>query len=220
LSELKKLVGKQVYVKISGDLFIGILIDIESDILVLFNGRQYLYIPMLHVHRITLNNDVDNYVENPSGNSILQDSKSISYREILTNAKGVFSEIHVNGNLSYHGYITNVLSDYFAFYSPVYKMMFISLKHLKVLIPYNQGTTPYTLSNEYLPVNPSNVPLVRSFENQLKKVEGRLIVVDGGGHSMKIGLLKKMENNVIELVNASGESVYLLLNHIKSVHLP
>ncbi|MEK3887368.1 DUF2642 domain-containing protein [Bacillus sp. FSL K6-3431] len=200
--------------------FQGVLTDFGQDVLVLFNGQQYIYIPLLHVHRINLNTDMKNYVDNPSEYSLAEETESLSYRKILTNAKGIFTEIYVTRNLTFHGYVTNVLSNYLAFYSPVYKLIFIPLEHLKWLTPYNQSTTPYTLSNEKLPVNSSNVPLLRSFEEQLKKAEGKLVVFDAGLDPSKIGLLKMVENNFAELANASGETVYLKLNHIKSVQLP
>jgi hypothetical protein len=102
----------------------------------------------------------------------------------------------------------------------VYKLLLIPLEHLKWLTPYKHSTTPYTLCNEKLPVNPSNFPLIRYFKEQLKKTEGNLVVFDTGSAPSKIGLLKKVEDNFIELANANGETVYLKLNHIKSVHFP
>lgn len=98
--------------------------------------------------------------------------------------------------------------------------MLISFQHLKWLIPYNLKTPPYNLSSEKLPAIPSNIPLLRSIEEQLKKWEGELVVFDIGEDPMKIGLVKKVSDTIIELVIASGETVYLKLSHIKSAHLP
>jgi hypothetical protein len=221
LSDVSTLLGKQVSVQLSGNhSFKGILTDVAQDILVLYDGQQFFYIPWIHVHRLQLSSTLDEQINQPSETSLAEEIESISYRKILTNAKGIFTEIYVTGNLSFHGYITNVLADYFVFYSPVFKIMFISLHHLKWLTPYNKSITPYTLSNENLPVNPSNVPLLRSLVDQLKKAEGKLVVFDGGGDPMKIGLLKKVENKQVQLAIAGGEIVYLNPAHIKSVHLP
>jgi hypothetical protein len=234
VSDVTTLLGKRVHVLISGNKsFRGELTDLGEDILVLFDGQQfvYVYIPLLHVHRINHSNideDTNNPshfslakdINHPSEPSLAEEMESISYRSILENAKGRFIEIYVTGNKSFHGYITNVLSDYFVFYSPVYKVMFIPFHHLKWLTPYNRSITPYTLSNEKLPVNPSNVPFLRSLEEQLKTLEGKLVVFDGGEDPMKIGLLKKVKDNLVELAIANGESVYLTLTHIKSVHTP
>lgn len=221
MSDIRSLLGEQVYVKLSGEIaFEGILTDIGQDIIVVYNGLKYYYIPWLHVHRIHQNDNIRDRIENPIEPSIVEDIDSISYRKILTNAKGIFSEIYVTGNLTFHGYITNVLNDYIVFYSPVFKMMYISLSHLKWLTPYNHKVNPYTLKNENLPVSPSNVPLLRSFEAQIKREVGKLVIFDGGIDPMKIGLLNKIENNLIELAVANGETAYLRLNHIKSYHLP
>jgi hypothetical protein len=220
MSDAFALLGKQIDVQISGKkTFKGILTDLSTDILVLFNGQQFLYFPMLHVHRFNLSTEIDNEIKNPMESPMMEDMASISYRKTLMNAKGVFSEIHVAGHIPLHGYITNVFNDYFAFYSPVYKMMYVSLHHLKWLTPYNQNATPYTLSKESFPVNPSDVPMLRSLEDQLKKNAGKL-VVDGGEDPMKIGMLKKAENNLVELTTANGDHVFLKLSHIKTVYMP
>ena len=146
---------------------------------------------------------------------------SISYRKTLMNAKGVFSEIHVAGHIPLHGYITNVFNDYFRFYSPVYKMMYVSLHHLKWLTPYYQHATPYTLNKESFPHQPDRCANASSFylEDQLKKNAGKLVVFDGGEDPMKIGVLKKAENNLVELTTASGDDVFLKLSHIKTVYM-
>ena len=218
---MKTLIGKNVDIELSGkSLFTGILTDVGPDILVLYNGQAFYYIPMLHVHRIQLNTNKNEQTESTEEKSLVEDTEIVSYRSMLTNAKGVFSEVYVTGNLTYHGYIIQVLTDYIVFYSPVYKTMYISLSHLKWLTPYNQNISPYTLTNEKLPVKPSSAPLVRSLEEQLKKEIGELAVFDGGGEMQKIGLLKQIEDQCIELVNANGTTVFLRLNHLKSVYFP
>lgn len=221
MSDVATLLGKQVTVKLSGDqIFEGILTDIGQDILVIFNGLKYYYIPWMHIHMVHLSLQLKEKINEPIEPSIGEELETISYRKILINAKGIFSEIYVTGNITFHGYIIGVLSDYFVFYSPVFKTMYISLSHLKWITPYNHRVIPYNLSNKSLPVHPSNSPLHRSLENQLKKNEGKLVIFDGGSDPMKIGLLNKVENNLIELFVASGEIVHLKLSHIKSVHLP
>ncbi len=141
-------------------------------------------------------------------------------RTILRNTKGTFVEIFVAGKLPFYGYVMDILHDYFVFYSPVYKTMFISLSHLKWLIPHHSNVTPYTIGNESLLSKFSSFPVQSFFENQLKKEEGKLVIFDGGDNDAKVGLLKKVEDNLAELSIANGESVYLNLTHIKSVHLP
>lgn len=218
---MTELIGENVYIELTKkSYFKGILTDVGSDILILYDGQKFFYIPWLHVRSLQLNSSTDDQVDKPTESSLAEETESISYRKILTNAKGMFAEISVIGNLTFHGYILSVLSDYFVFYSPVFKTMYISLSHLKWITPYNKNITPYTLSNTSLPVNPSNAPLLRSFEDQLKKGEGKLVVIDGGGDPMKIGLLKGVKDNLLEIAIASGETVYLKLTHVKSLHFP
>lgn len=221
MDQLKTLLGKQVRVEVSGGTIVqGVLVDVGADIVVVYTGKEYLYIPYLHIHHIKLHVDPANQITSPFPEIPLQEETNISYRKTLVNAKGRFVEIYVIGNKTIHGYITSVLNDYFVFYSPVYKTMFISLQHLKWLIPYQKSITPYTLGNDLLPVQPTTLALQRSLEEQLKKTEGQLVIFDIGDHPMKIGLLKQVQNNMVELVTANGESVYWKIHHLKIVHFP
>lgn len=221
MNGIKNLMGKEVTLEISGKTtFSGILIDVGMDIMVIYDGVKYLYFPLLHVHNIKNCDEIDSIEEPVEKSPIEDDSPSFSYRRTLTNAKGQFIEVFVTGNRSIHGYVTSVLNDYIAFYSPVYKTMLISLHHLKWLIPYHKQLTPYTLSNENLPVVPANIPLSRSFEEQLQKYQGKLLVFDMGDNPNKIGLVKSIANNMVELVRADGEMIYWKLSHLKTAHIP
>lgn len=125
MTVLEHLIGEEVKVEISGNKrFTGILIDLGLDILVLYNGTKYLYFPMIHIQNIS-KRDLkynDESIPSPQENMPFPYSVDpISYRKILTNAKGQFLEIFVTGNKSIHGYITSVLNDYIVFYSPVFK---------------------------------------------------------------------------------------------------
>jgi hypothetical protein len=221
MNHLHSLIGKQVELELSGKAMLqGILVDVGLDILVIYNGKEYLYIPHLHIHNIRLSSNPSTELSDSTPELPFDEDDMISYRKTLMNAKGRFVEIYVTGNKSIHGYVTAVLNDYFVFYSPLYKTMFISLNHLKWLTPYQTNITPYTLGNEVLPVKPTNIPLQRSLEEQLKKFEGKLVVFDLGDHPMKIGLLKQVQNDIIELVTADGKSIFWKIMHVKTIHLP
>ncbi|WP_075981153.1 DUF2642 domain-containing protein [Bacillus massilinigeriensis] len=213
--------GKEVEVEISGrTYFTGILIDIGLDILVLYDGQKFLYIPFLHLHNIKEKIIKEINEKPPEAVPLQFEKESISYRKILMNAKGQFIEIFVTGNRSIHGYITSVLNDYVVFYSPVYKRVLISMQHLKWLTPYFNQLTPYTLNTEELPIVPSTLPLARSFEDELKKYKNQLIVFDLGDNPDKVGLMKNVSNNIVELVLADGQTVYWKLLHLKTVNFP
>lgn len=218
-NELKGLLNSPIIIEVSGGIHhTGILVDQGTDIYVLFDGQEYIYIPSIHVHNIQKNKEYENDVLNNSDLPIDSHTDVISFRKILMNAKGLFVKIYVTGGKTLHGYITNVMNDYFVFYSPIYKTMFITLSHLKWLIPYKDNHTPYTLSSAKLPINHSTLPLSRTFDDQCKKLEEQMIVLDLGDHLQKTGLLKSVYENKLALVNAEGETIYWNLNHIKIIY--
>ncbi|WP_274649371.1 DUF2642 domain-containing protein [Paenibacillus humicola] len=197
----------------------GKLIDIGQDILVLHNGSQFLYVPLIHLQQLRLSTgDIQEFdvPETPFESP----NDQISYRKILMNAKGMFSELYITGNQSIHGYLTSVMNDFFVFYSPVYHSVVVSLQHLKYLIPYNPNVTPYTLTPEQFPLKPSPITLARTFDQQLRKLIGEFVILDLGENPNKIGVLKSIDQSLIELSTAGGNSVYLHFDHVKTVHLP
>lgn len=222
MNDFEHLIGKDVNVEISGkkELF-GRLIDVGLDIVVLYNG-QYHYIPSGHIQRLKTDSSNSFEIEaNFQPNQpITTNSDSISFRKILTNAKGQFVSLYIEGNKTIHGYLTSVMNDYFVFYSPAHKVMFISMNHLKWLIPYSKNTSPYSLNNEFLPVNPTSISLARTFSEQCKKLENNMVILDGGDHPEKIGLLKKVQNNTLTLITAEEETIFLNCQHLKTLYLP
>jgi hypothetical protein len=94
------------------------------------------------------------------------------------------------------------------------------MNHVKWLIPYPENTTPYSLINQNSPSKTGTTTLSRSFEEQLKKLENQLIIMDGGYHEEKIGLLQKIQNNKMTLITAKGEKLYRNLEHIKTIQFP
>lgn len=218
---LRSYIGKQVLIEISGRKIPmkGNLIDAGLDILVLHNGQQFLYIPLDHLQSMTLYKSNEEEFPYPS-KVPFEHLTDISYRKILMNAKGIFTELFITGNQTVHGYITSIMNDFFVFYSPVYRSIFISMNHLKYLIPYYPNATPYSLQQDRFPLNPGSITLARTFDQQLRKLLGEFVVLNLGGNQNHIGLLKNIQNNMIELVTSGGESVVLHLSHIKTVHLP
>lgn len=207
-------------VEISSKKYItGILLECGKDMIVIHNGKQLYYIPSLHIQCMKKSDNTEfETLQISSTIPFVNDDDSISYRKILNDAKGFFVEIYVTGKQSIHGYITSILNNYFVFYSPVYKTMFIPLNHLKWLIPYESNQTPYSLSNYSLPVNPDKITLARTFEEQLKKYVGKMIVFDIGDDPNKIGKLEKFENNVVGIVTGRGETVFWNFFHLKVFH--
>jgi hypothetical protein len=214
--------GEAVIIELTGRKIInGYLIEVGSEVLIVYNGVDYIYISSSHIKNMSIVSKESIGIDEPSTSPQLEQEDQLSLRKILTSAKGVFLEIYTMGNKPIHGYITGIMNNYFAFYSPVYKTMYISLQHLKWLIPYSTNLSPYCLSKEKLPVNPSNsITLARSFEVQIEKLCDHLVVLNLGVHEELIGKIEKVEDNIMEMISAKGESIYLNMHHIQTVHLP
>jgi hypothetical protein len=224
MKDFLELLGKNIELEISGGHnYKGILLDFGLDIVVINVGRtqSFLYIPAVHIQwwkEVTLEDDE---VYAPPGEKPLNaESLTISFRKILTNARGRFVEIYVSGNKSIHGYVTSIMNDYLVFNSPVYKTMFISMNHVKWLIPFPDNVTPYSQSNQSLLVKTSTVPLSRSFIEQCKKIMNQFVIIDGGESNEKVGFLDNVQNNQLKLITADGDIVYQNLEHVKTMHLP
>ncbi|BCJ88327.1 DUF2642 domain-containing protein [Effusibacillus dendaii] len=218
----KDFVGQFVNVEISGGkCFRGNFIDFGLDIVVIYNEKQFLYIPLVHIQNLTLSSANESDIVSPPEAPIDNQAENISYRKILNNAKGRFLEIYVTGNKAIHGYLTSVMNDYFVFHSIVYKSIFVSLNHLKWLIPYHPDVTPYSLNRQSIPFNPPPTTLSRTFKEQCTKLQGNMVVFDLGDNPNKIGLLQTVNNNnnMLELITANGAKVYWNLQHLKTVNI-
>ncbi len=214
--------GEAVIIELTGKKIInGYLIEVGSEVVIVYNGDDYIYISSSHIKNMSIVSKESIGINEPSTSPQLEQEDQLSLRKILTTAKGVFLEIYTMGNQPIHGYITGIMNNYFAFYSPVYKTMYISLQHLKWLVPYSTNLSPYRLAKENLPVNPSSsITLARSFEVQLEKLCGYLVVLNLGVNEELIGKIERVEDNIIEMITAKGESLYLNMQHVQTVHLP
>ena len=101
----------------------------------------------------------------------------------------------------------------------MHQTVYIPVNHVKYLIPYPPNMTPYSLSQEHFPVQPSGVALSRTLDQQLKNLKDNLLYLISTNIPTK-GLLKSVNDKIIQLVLACGDDIYLHMDHIKSVHLP
>lgn len=219
---IQSLIKQIVQIEVSGKKILkGTLIDLGTDILVIFNGTDYMYIPINHIHSFCgiPSNEFDTLAPTESfsirtgGNN-----ESLSLLVTLHQAKGRNSEIYLTDNQPLHGCITQIMDDYFEFYSPIYKTMYISTKHLKWLIPYTTNDAPYGLNNNYS--NPlMNETLVNTFKTQIEKLIDKMIVFNIGGSKSHIGKIINVEEQVVELEKVRAAKDYLNIDHIKTIHL-
>ncbi|WP_239615242.1 DUF2642 domain-containing protein [Cohnella mopanensis] len=218
---MKTYLNQSVSLTVSGTRFPvkGRLVDLGADILVLHNGTQFLYVPLVHIQQLTrcpvLESNYGVLSEPP-----FDPAMGLSYRKVLLNAKGMFTELYIAGNQTVHGYVTSIMNDFFVFYSPMFRSLYVSMRHLKILVPYAPHTTPYALEQEKFPVHPTTASLARTFDQQLRKFENEFVILDLGEHPEKIGLLKTVQNNLLELVTADGASTFIHLDHVNTIHRP
>ncbi|WP_019242944.1 MULTISPECIES: hypothetical protein [Bacillus] len=213
------LLGEVVQLELSRkNVVVGTLIDFGSDLIVVYNGNDYIYMPIFHMKNIKLVEKIEDEIMAPMELPSISVDENLSLRKALTLAKGTFVEIYVTNEQTLHGYITSIMNNYFVFYSPIYKTMFITLNHLKWLIPYKNNQKPYGLSNQDFPLQPAYLTLARTFEVQIEKLKNEVVMFNLGENNNVIGKVNNVESNIIELQTAKNPPIYLNIHHIKTVH--
>ncbi|MFF2752273.1 DUF2642 domain-containing protein [Psychrobacillus sp. NPDC058041] len=219
---IQSLIKEVVEVEISGKKLInGTIIDLGSDIFVLFNGANYMYIPLNHVQSLRVRSKTEYDILDPielPGIIGDENKEDLSLIEVLAQAKENNVEIFVTNDKTLHGYIMQIKDNYFEFFSPIYKTMYISIKHLKWLIPYSQNEKPYGLDYKKLPLQISNELLASTFEAQVENLKDTIVVLNIGGSKSHIGKINNVHEQIIEIQGARSHSIYLNLDHIKTLH--
>ncbi|SDW94755.1 hypothetical protein [Paenibacillus sp. CF384] len=221
MNQLIPYLAEKVIVEVTGKKKVaGKLIDVGPDILVLYHEERYMYIPTIHVHQWTPAASDDNAADQQGEHGAMLHVDSITLLAVLQEAKGMFVEIGVGGSKPIHGFVQGIMNDYLIICSPIYNAVYVSLHHLKWLIPYPASHLPYARSADTLSMKPLPPALSRSFEERCKEEEGNMVVINLGGHSATLGVIKKVSGGIIELVQASGSSTFMNMRHIKSIYAP
>ncbi|WLV23713.1 DUF2642 domain-containing protein [Aciduricibacillus chroicocephali] len=222
-SKMQGLLNETVNLEVTGKMDLeGTIIDIGSDTLVVYDGNDYLYIPVTHIQNLTFNNDNDNEIGCPADSPCI-DSENIngefSLKRILMKAVNMFTEVAVIGEQSLYGYITNVKDDYLVFHSPVHKTIYILLDHLKWLIPHPDHGQLYGFANESFLNQSVDTQLASTFENLITEAKGEFVVVNMGESVNHIGKIKSIEGGFIEVQPARASSMYVNMHHIKTLQI-
>ncbi|MGE7625479.1 DUF2642 domain-containing protein [Viridibacillus sp. NPDC096237] len=202
---------------------VGNIVEFGNDLIVLFNGTDYIYIPFEHILNLSIAIDKDHKdaisepLESPSIAS-KANKNDLTLTNVLTQAQGMFVEIYVTNNQPLHGYISHIMEDYFVFHSPIYKTMIIATKHLKWLIPYSHNQRPFGLTDHNLSVKPFTKPLLKTIKEQVEKMQNELVVFNLGEKLHHVGKIKNFNGLVVEIETARNVSVFLNLLHIKTIH--
>lgn len=218
---IKSLIKEIIQVEISGKKLIkGTVIDLGSDIIVLFNGVDYVYIPFNHLQSLSViqKNEID--IVYPTELSSIKNGENegdLTLKDTLNLAKGKNVEIYITDDQLLHGSITQIKDDYFEFYSPVYQTMYISIYHLKWLIPYSHNENPYGLEENYS-IKLNQDTLASTFKAQVGKLKDKMVVLNIGGNKSQIGKISNVEVQIVELQRARTTPIYLNIDHIKTLH--
>lgn len=213
---IHQLINESVNIEISGKKKMGgTIIESGSDTIVLFNGKDYVYIPIIHIQNIKVDeeNEYDYSASIPSPSILSEDE--LSLRRVLTQAKGMFVEIYITGKQPIHGFITSIMNNYFVFHSPIFKTMYITIHHLKWLIPYLDNQRPYGLESHNYQIQTQNTLLARTFDVQIEKFKDKVVIFDIGDY---IGKINNVDGKIIELQTARENPVIINIHHIKTLH--
>ncbi|KXH78535.1 hypothetical protein [Sporosarcina sp. HYO08] len=219
---VQSLVNEYVRIEVSGkEKLHGNVIDIGSDIIVIYNGKQFVYIPLGHIQNLIIDRQNENDITPPTEfPSIITGKafKELSFKEVISQAIGKYIEVFVAGHESLHGQIRCVMDDYFVFDSPVYKTMYVSMNHLKWLIPYAENEKLYDIDQQNPLGQQKYEDLAKSFAKQMNQLKDQLIVVNVGSHKSCIGKVSNVDLQVAELQTTRANSILLNIDHIKTVH--
>ncbi|SER62348.1 hypothetical protein [Psychrobacillus sp. OK032] len=220
---IQSLIKELVKIEVSGKKLInGTVIDLGSDMLVLFNGTNYMYIPFEHIHNFEVDQNNEEEIQGPTEDpsiKALGNQQELSFKETLEIAIGKYLEIYVTDNQPLHGQITSVQDDYFVFYSPIYKTMYIPIAHLKWLIPYVQNESLYGLNEKNRIIRSNSELLAKTFKKQIEKFIHRIVVLNIGGVKSHNGKINNLNEQVLEMQKARANTQYLNIDHIKTLHL-
>ena len=210
-----------VTVSLIGDkLFKGIIFDSGSDIIVLFNGEDFIYIPVSHIEYIVEDTPDAEFAEPSSFLSIISNNlqKELSLDSVLKEAKGVYQELCTINKKSLHGTILDVLDDYIVFYSPIYKKIYIAKRHVKWLIPYMPNERPYDLSEAELNWQQAEKECPKYFAQQIAQLTNKLVVLNLSEKIHHIGKIKNISDTMLELQTVRAKSIHVNIAHIQTIH--
>lgn len=217
---IKSLIKEIVKIEVSGKKWIsGTVIDLGSDIIVLFNGVDFMYIPLEHIQKLEIDRHNEEDIQGPLEDPTIHaegKNDELSIKETLTQAKGRNVEVYVTDNQSLYGQITEIKDDYFVFYSPIYKTMYIPIKHLKWLIPYAQNESLYGAESV---TNTSSEVFESTFKNQIAKFTNKIVVLNIGGIKSHIGKINNIDEQIMEIQKARTGTILLNIEHLKTLHL-
>lgn len=211
-----------VKVHLAGKIFVkGSIIELSEEILILYDGNDFMYISMEHIENVSVVQDEEEIQQPTTFPSTIKKEADSDYTlvQVLKQAKGMYTEVYVTNKHSLHGTITAVMDDYIVFYSPISKTIYIPFKHLKWIIPYSEHQRPYQLSDGELDGTAFNETYENLFALQVEKMKNKLVVFNLGEKSYFIGKLMNVHGKIIKLQTARRNATFINMQHIKTMHI-
>ncbi|QTD42956.1 DUF2642 domain-containing protein [Sporosarcina sp. Te-1] len=199
----------------------GTVIEVGKDLVVLCNGIDFIYIPLAHIQNSRIDDSVENVIEvptDPKNVVVPEDGEDFTLLNVLQQSLGKGIEIYVTGRHSLFGYITEILDDYFVFWSPLHKNIYVKLSHLKWLIPYPPTHKFYGMVDETSLLQVKKENNSRTFEEKVQELKNRVVMINGGESKKQIGKLNDVTDQFVEIQTAKMRSEYLNIEHIKTIY--
>lgn len=220
MKSIKDYIGEPIYLELMGKKELaGLLIDFGSDVLVLFKKMDFFYVPFRQIKEIKpLSKEEAAFLSPADTSSVIPFDEKLSLQEVLNAAaKGSFIEMNIAGSQPIFGYVVNVQDDYIVMFSPVYETILIPIHHIKWLVPYSADTQPYGFKHAAIPSSSTLKAFSPTFEEQLKKLKSSFIKCNIEGNESIGGQLLGKEDDVLTLMTAKENVVYLNIQHIKTI---
>ncbi|AJY73642.1 hypothetical protein [Paenibacillus beijingensis] len=198
----------------------GVLAEWGQDVLVLYeeNNERYYYVPLVQTRKLRLLSEGEEPAPVKAEQPLVPRGERASYRKALMGARGVYAEIGVSGG-SIYGYLSGIMNDFFVFCSPACSSIFIPLHHLKYISPTNKPSAPYNLTAEQFPLRPASMGMARTFDQQLRKLEGKFVMLAIDEHDMMAGVLREASERTVDLTTADGRPVMVHIGSIRCLSL-
>lgn len=219
MQTLKTYLGKEVIVELSGERKrSGMLIDCGPDVLVIYEDTKYLYIPAAHIQHMEVSSKKNSEYAQPPHKKARSDD-SLSFAKIVQEAQGLLTELCLAERQSVYGHIAHVRDDYIVFHSPVHQTLLIPIFHIKWLSPYEGGLLSCGEPG-LAAADTSADSYAVSFEDQIRSYEGKVVMLDFGLKSNRLGTLEKVENHTLAFVTPDQKWQYFHISHVKNCASP
>ncbi|WP_409343113.1 hypothetical protein [Paenibacillus sp. MBLB4367] len=217
----KSYLGKDIIIELSGDRRrAGMLIDCGPDVLVIYEDTKYLYIPLTHIQNLEVSPKKNtDYAAPPQKKA--RNGETLSFAKIVQEAQGKLTELCLAERQSVYGHILHIKNDYIVFYSPVHQTLLIPIFHIKWLSPYEGGMLAVDKKiSETNAASAQPQSYADSFEAQLQTFEGKVVMLDFGLKSNRLGTLEKIEDHTLEFVTTDQQRQHFHISHVKNFVSP